>query len=47
MKIVAINVLAVVVFAGGIAGLFVWEASATRADKDFYKEVIKDHKGMY
>lgn len=42
-----LNVMAVVVFATGIAGLFVWESLATRADKQFFREVTQGHKSMY
>ena len=47
MKILFLNVIFLVVFAAGIAGLFAWESAATRADKEFYQEVTKGHKSMY
>ncbi len=47
MKVLLLNVIALVVFAAGIAGLFVWESKATRTDKEFYQEVTKGHKSMY
>ncbi len=47
MKILILNVVTVVVFAAGIAGIFVWESSATRADKEFYQGAITGHKSMY
>ncbi len=47
MKVLLLNVIALVVFAAGIAGMFVWESAATRTDKEFYQEVTKGHKSMY
>ena len=47
MKILFLNAISLVVFAAGIVGLFAWESAATRADKDFYKEISQGHKSMY
>ena len=47
MKILILNLLAFLVFATFITGLFVWEAQATSADKKFCEEQYKGFKSMY
>jgi len=47
MKIIVVNVLALIVFAFGIAGIFVWESRATAADKKFCEEQFNGFKSMY
>lgn len=47
MKTLILNLLAFLVFATFITGLFVWEAQATAADKKFCEEHYKGFKSMY
>jgi len=47
MKTIVVNVLALIVFAFGIAGIFVWESRATAADKKFCEEQFNGFKSMY